>query len=503
MVLATLVGCSESSPSGSSPAQAGGGSGGTAGSDTAAGGQATFGGGGISPGGSSGQGGSDPSTDASTTQPRDANGAEASGPDTAVPVVLSDDGGWCWFQSPRAIFHGDHLTIGSLPSGWKDPARKGDVEVIDYNLRTQQTSAFELHDRLELDDHDSAALMIRPDKGLLALYAKHGTENHFYYRVSDPDNALAWKAEQTFVPSQSTLLTYSNLFPLTAENRVYDFYRGLDNSYKPSYAYSDDNGDTWKSGNVVINVPATLKHRPYVRYAFNGSDTVHLIYTEGHPRDYDNNLWHIYYKAGTLYGSAGNSLHPLSQGLTSPDEGTRIFQADPQHVAWGSDVVLDGQGRPYVTYSVQVGSAGLPQGQGGDDIRYRYARWDGAKWNDFALAYAGTRLFSGEDDYSGLASLDPFDPSVVYISTNADPVSGAPLISATDKKRHWEIFRGTTPDAGTTWTWKPITHDSTADNLRPILPPGGDGQRVLLWLRGTFPSFIGYQQEVVAAFWRQ
>ena len=35
---------------------------------------------------------------------------------------------------------------------------------------------------------------------------------------------------------------------------------------------------------------------------------------------------------------------------------------------------------PYAAYSVQVGSAGLPVGLGGDDHRYRYARWDGTVW---------------------------------------------------------------------------------------------------------------------------
>ena len=93
-------------------------------------------------------------------------------------------------------------------------------------------------------------------------------------------------------------------------------------------------------------------------------------------------------------------------------------------------------------YSVQLGSAGLPTGQGGTDMRYRYARWDGTAWRDRPLAYAGTRLYSGEDDYTGLAVLDPTDPSVIYISTNANPTTGAALTSTADGKRHWEIFRG-------------------------------------------------------------
>ena len=116
-------------------------------------------------------------------------------------------------------------------------------------------------------------------------------------------------------------------------------------------------------------------------------------------------------------------------------------------------------GRPHIVYSVQIGSAGLPTGQGGTDMRYRYARWDGTAWRDHPLAYAGTRLYSGEDDYTGLAVLDPTDPSVVYISTNANPTTGAALTSTADGRRHWEIFRGDTTNAGDSWQWTPMTDE--------------------------------------------
>lgn len=46
-----------------------------------------------------------------------------------------------------------------------------------------------------------------------------------------------------------------------------------------------------------------------------------------------------------------------------------------------------------------------------------HARRDGAEWRSFEVAYAGERLYSGEADDAGLATLDPQDPRVVYIST--------------------------------------------------------------------------------------
>jgi hypothetical protein len=373
-----------------------------------------------------------------------------------------------------------------------------------YDFDAQRASSFELHDRLELDDHDSAAFLERPDGRVLSLYAKHGTENRFYYRISTDSSLLEWGAERTFTPTSATRLTYSNLFLLSAENgRIYDFYRGLDDSYKPSFAYSDDAGETWKSGNVVIRVPSTQKHRPYVRYASNGSDAIHLLYTEAHPRDFDNSLYHVYYKAGMLHASNGTVLDALSDGLTSPDQGTRIFQGDADHVAWGMQLSLDAMGHPVAVYSVQVDSAGLPTGQGGLDIRYRYARWDGTAWRDHALAFGGSKLYSGEDDYSGLGAIDPVDANIVYISSDADPATGEPLTSAADGARHHEIFRGKTSDSGQTWQWSAVTKDSAVDNLRPIAPaPSPSGRRALLWLRGTYTTYTNYKQELVAISWQ-
>jgi hypothetical protein len=425
-------------------------------------------------------------------------------PRDAAPITLSSDAGYCWFEDPRALFVGERLLVGTVASGWSDAARRGDIEAVVYDFEAQRASSFELHDRLELDDHDSAAFLQRPDGRVLSLYAKHGTENHFYYRISTDSSLVDWGAERTFTPTSATRLTYSNLFLLSAENgRIYDFYRGLDDSYKPSFAYSDDAGETWQSGNVVIRVPSTQKHRPYVRYASNGSDEIHLLYTEAHPRDFDNSLYHVYYKAGMLHSSNGTVLHALTEGLTSPDQGTRIFQGDADHVAWGMQLSLDDMGHPVAAYSVQVDSAGLPTGQGGQDIRYRYARWDGTAWRDHALAFGGSKLYSGEDDYSGLGAIDPTDSNVVYISTDADPATGEPLMSAADGARHHEIFRGTTSDGGQNWQWSAVTKDSAVDNLRPIAPaPSQGGRRALLWLRGTYSAYTNYKQELVAITWQ-
>lgn len=125
------------------------------------------------------------------------------------------------------------------------------------------------------------------------------------------------------------------------------------------------------------------------------------------------------------------------------------------------------------------------------DHRFHYASWDGECWAEHEIAYAGKRLYPGEDDYTGLGAIDPQNTSVVYLSTDADPKTGQPLISGADGKRHYEMFRGETRDGGATWQWTSITANSTADNLRPIVPVWNDLRTALIWMRGTYRNNRG------------
>ena len=416
-------------------------------------------------------------------------------PDARV-ITIEEDGGWCWFEGPRAVVHETLLLVGSVASGYREPERKGDINLIVFDLSREQSRRVELYDRLQLDDHDSPALARLSNGQWMAVFARHGNDSHFFYRLSGPDNPWEWSETHQFTPSPSTGLTYSNVFQLPAENgRIYNFFRGLDDSFKPSWAYSDDNGEHWHTGNVFIQVPSEAKHRPYVRYVSDGQGTVHMAYTEGHPRDWDNSIYHIFYRGGMLYDSSGKPIAPLSRGLARPEEGTRVFTGTPDAVAWCNDIALDAEGHPVITYSVQMNSAGMPPRSGGQDMRYRWARWDGTSWRDYPLAYAGERLYPGEDDYTGLASLTPGMPHLVFCASNSDPVSGKPLISRTDGKRHHEIFMGLTRDGGETWSWRAVTYDSDRDNLRPIVLRTGSDVLVL-YLSGVFRAYTDYAQEI-------
>ena len=431
----------------------------------------------------------------------------------AEVVVLNDDGAWNWLQDQRALVVGDMLVVGSVALGHRDPARRGHVEVATYHRGTRRVERHTLHAETTpaaalrwADDHSAPALLRRPDGRLLAIYSRHGQDPEFYFRVStQPDSAAAWGDEQVFASPAGSRVTFPSLVHLAGERegrgRTLLFYRGFNRELMPAWAYSDRGGEGWSAQGTFLQRPG--KATPYVKYASDGDRTVHLAFTDGHRLDFNNGLFHAMYRDGALWRSTGERIGAVPPGIGPAELPTEIFRANADSVAMISDLELDAQGRPCVVYSVQMNTRPLRPRPVGADHRYRYARWNGTRWLDYEIAHAGTETHTAaDDDCTGLAALDPKDVDVVYISTNSDPVSGAPLVSRADQKRHWEIFRGRTRDGGATWQWEAVTRNSTADNLRPIVPPGATDSSPVVWLRGEMRMPKDSALEVVTLWTR-
>lgn len=426
----------------------------------------------------------------------------------ATLVRLNDNGAWSWFMDPRVIVHDGRLIAGSVRAVGNNQAnvsdpRWGNVEVSVYDIATGKTDTAVLHPHLEQDDHDAPAFLVRQDGRYLAVYSKHAKERRMYSRISEPHNPLVWGPASAWAtpgedaPGVRNNATYANLFRMP-NGRIYNFIRAY--RHDPNYMFSDDDGTTWTYGGRWLY--GRGGYSPYLKFAHDEKGTVHFVATEDHPRNFDNNLYHGYLRDGVLYHSNGTKVGTLStstEATIATWDFTRIFESDPDHVAWMVDIELDTDSRPYVLFSTQRDGRGLPPHQGGMDLRYHYARWTGTTWRQEEIAHAGRRLYPYEDDYSGLGALDPNDPSVVYISTDADPVTGAPLISAADRQRHYELFRGERAASGN-WAWTPFTRHSTADNLRPVIPHWNDPRTAIVWMRGSYVQNQGeWYSAIVAA----
>ncbi len=427
----------------------------------------------------------------------------------AGPLIqLNDNGAWSWFMDERAIIDRGKLIVGSVRAvgtfqSGKDDPRWGNVEVSVLDLASGGVKSVVLHAHFEQDDHDGPALFVRPDGRYLAVYSKHAVERKFHARVSEPGDPLTWGPASEFLSPGGQRgyggdnVTYSNLFPLKT-GQLFNFYRGP--GHEPNYATSDDWGKTWTYGGHLLKGKGG--YSPYLKYAFDGRDTLHFVATEDHPRNYDNSIYHGFISNDFIHLSDGTPKVPLSKSIEPSLPAwdlTKVFAGDPDNVGWVIDLELDKEKRPYLGFSVQKDGRGLPRGKGGMDHRFFQGRWDGASWRVHEVAFAGTRLYPGEDDYTGLLALDPNSPDIVYISTDAEPKTGVPLISKADGKRHRELFRGTTADAGRSWTWEAITANSTMDNLRPLVPRWEDPRTALVWMRGDYKNNHGEWTTAVVA----
>jgi hypothetical protein len=408
------------------------------------------------------------------------------------PIVLNDDTSWCWFQDERLVIDNGQLLLAGVSSD-------GDVTVTAHEIATGETRVAVLHERLQADDHNAPALFVLPDGRYVAAYSMHGDDNYTRWRVTaragDPSE---WFPERVFDNGAGT--TYSNLFRMADEGpnrRIYNFTRTR--GWDPNFLVSDDEIDGWSYGGRLLDGGGD-ELRPYASYAGNGTDEIHFVATEQHPRDHPNSIYHGYVSRAKSHASDGTVVDEdiFDEKAPPPAAFTRVFQGDLHNVAWTSDIRLDLEGHPYIAYSVVADRT--ERDLGGMDIRYRYARWDGSRWHDYEIGYAGTRLYPGEDEYSGLVTLHPSTPNVVFISTDAFPDTGEPIMVEGERRR--EIFYGSTRDGGATWHWMQVTKDSSEDNLRPIVA-SDDDTWALVWLRGTYRSYTDYDQAALGLTFRE
>jgi hypothetical protein len=420
-------------------------------------------------------------------------------------ILFNPNGAWCWYQDDRVIVDQTNGTmlLGSVADspGPGGADRRGDIDVTTYRFDEGSRRLFTLHESLQDDDHNVPALMQRSDGRYIAAYTQHNSDTLTHYRVStNPHDATSWQPDEPFdwalTPGSDFNVTYSNLYYLSGEDRTYNFARA--NNRGPNFLVSTDEGDSWSYGSKLLYNPSNVGYvNGYVRYASNGVERIHFIATEHHPRDFNNNIFHGYIQNGQMFRSDGSLVdgNIYDQFASHQTDLSPVFYSDVEDGsqefsrAWTTDLQLDAQGNPYAIFTARANDVPV-NSNGYNDHRFFYARFDGDSWNVHQLAKAGARLYTSEQDYTGLVALHPHDPNTLYMSTPVDPRNDAALANH-------EIFKGVTTDGGANWAWTPVTWNSGVDNLRPTIPSWDVDNTVVAWFRGSFPSFTNFDTAVV------
>lgn len=389
--------------------------------------------------------------------------------------VFTEDGAWCWFSDPRAVYLGDDRR--KIVSGWVK--EDGTVQAGVLDLYSNTISALSLYEKLEKDDHNNPAFLPMANDRAMAFYSKHAKE-FLYYQTLTLKGAKAVSNEPvTFDPvSEEELtnfprrqVTYANPYQLARENnRIYCFGRWT--GYKPNVMWSDDNGASFTKSRVFIaSKEWDPNNRPYVKYYSDGESKIHIVFTDGHPRvERTNSVYYAYYEKGGFWKVDGTYICSLKDAPFTPAEATLVYRATEQSGrAWVQDVAVDEEGNPVILY------ARYPSEK---DHRYRYARYVKNAWIDSEVCKAGKWFpqtpegqYEKEPHYSGGMTMNPINPNEVFVSQQ---VAGV-----------FEIVRYRTDDTGRSWEQEPVTQNSTYDNVRPYIPRNirkGD-PLVLLWMK--------------------
>lgn len=432
---------------------------------------------------------------------------------TAKPVEIAPDGAWTFFNDERGIFHEGHFYIGYVKSD-------GAVGVTRYTPGSGEAHHMVLGGDAarQRDDHNNPSLTVMPDGRILAMYARHIADPFYFHRRSEvnaPKSIEDWGEE---VREQvADKVTYSNTFYLKDEKRVWNFQRSL--NFNPAYTTSDDAGRTWAEVKPLVKTGGGSV-RPYFHYSSNDRGRIDLAYTDGHPRNVKNSLYHIYYEDGAFRrtdGSVITTVDELPLDHDGGERGTVVYQyfegetpeskdaGMPNGRAWVWDLEYDAEGHPVCVFQLHPHEpsdldrrvSAWPDSR----IRYYWARWDGTKWRIRFIAEAGCGKYRDEDDYAGGICLDPQDPSVVYLSSNArrpfDLQQDEVPLAQNDR---YEIYRGVTKDGGASFEWEAVTSHSRKDNLRPFVARNHPGKRHVVWFSGEYKTYMDYRCRVMGLF---
>lgn len=387
---------------------------------------------------------------------------------------FTEDGAWCWFSDPRAIYYeGGHKRTYS---GWVDSL--GNIVVAYYDHENGDTKTYILHERLEKDDHDNPSFLMDSEGKLRVFYSKHGTGKFpiLLARAREAEDITEWEPVQALRLNDTVTYaglrdsyTYTNIVRLADENnRLYLFWRGAD--FKPNFSSSDDSGKSWELGKIMVLPERIYKNRrPYMKVASNNKDVIHFAFTDGHPNaEPTNSIYYAKYKNGVLYKANGHKIMDWSALPLDPSQADLVYDATrSMEKAWIWDVAENDAGNPVVVY------ARFPTDS---NHVYYYSIYADGKWDHHKLVDSG-RWFphtrpgarESEPNYSGGIVLDHQDPSVVYLSREKDGV--------------FEIERWQTEDKGTTWKVTDITRNSQYDNVRPfVIRNHSDDSLKVLWM---------------------
>ncbi len=424
--------------------------------------------------------------------------------DVSKPVIISEDGAWCWFSDPRAVYFQGEKSQTYVT--WV--TSQGVIQIGAFNHRTNEHEIVSLDSSLKPDDHNNPAILISEEGKILLFYTGHASRMPIQLLVSkNPEDISEWKEpivldlnDKEGCPQYSQTYTYVNPVYVEREAAMYLYWRGVD--FKPNVSRSLNEGKDWEVGKIFILPDRIYKdRRPYLKVSGGTQVDMHYAFTDGHPRNEESNsIYYCQYNDGVYQTANGEYISDWDNLPISPVKCDRVFDGGGEKgKAWIWDVAENKKGNPVIVFAAfpnddKVNTAPYRDSVGNvlrsdmiENHIYYYACWNKGKWvvNEmvnsgkwFPMTEEGENEY--ESNYSAGLVLDHEDPSVVYLSR---------LVNGTFELEKWE-----TKNLGQTWNVTSITSDSSFDNVRPTAVRGAEkgNPMQVVWMNNE--HYISYRR---------
>ena len=396
--------------------------------------------------------------------------------------TMLDDGAWCWFSDPRAIYHQgkyEKIYFGAVNS-------RGDVLIGSKNLQSDDLQYHTLHDSLEIDDHNVPSILVLPSGKILAFYNEHNG-NLYLRRSIAVEDISNWEPAQIIArKSDQYNFTYTNPVQLAQEGgRLYLFTRmvGPTRSFEhwwPSYMISEDSGYTWTEARKLLDNEGR-NSPPYLKISSDGQGRIDFLFSDGHPKiSSDVSVYHMYYENNSFYQTSGAVIGSMEELPIAITQVNKIYDGTQSQVrSWIWDISSEG-GNPTVTYAVYPSE---------HDHIYYHSTWQDGHWHHHEIVNSGsyiTLLRQGEvvreAHYSGGLVINPANHNQVFLARNAEG--------------KFEVESRTQGSNGQ-WRRRWITKNSSKNNIRPYVVSGAlPGKTYLMWLQGHYYHYTQYDMSI-------
>lgn len=379
-------------------------------------------------------------------------------PTRAASVVTGS--AWSWYMDPRVLATSRATYFSSVNN-------TGDVQVTSVDHGTARLRHAVLQPEFEPDDHNAPSLTELEDGRVVAFWNAHGlVPAHYRITLRSGDVTTFGPAmELTGSGLEEEGTTYTSIIQLRGEKRRYHLF---------TRRSSDDAWVMTTSEDLITWTPAVrlLAHvddesYPYVKFAGNGWDTIHMVFSDTTARPgHRSSLHHMSFSKGVFRRSDGSAIRSL-------DAVAGTGRASPRPIEPGLATRIhagydgDGQARPYdIALDGQDPVVALTTG----DTRskswtHRWMRRRGDAWT-------GSTLLRSAAAPEGV-TLQQSDPDRVLLV----------------RAGRLEEYR--TTDGGASWTRRPVA--SGDDHRTPATPwsaPGaGSGPVSAAWLSGQYGGF--------------